>query len=299
MLKRGLATQAVAKELMKLDAGEKIPTITEFSSLLNVSRGNVQYALNRLKDSESIDIKSRGHLGSFLLEIDYLKLAEFCGVRSLVGVMPLPYSRRYEGLATGIYSMLNRGIISGNMAFMRGSINRFNALMDDRYDFAVMSALAYEQKQAEHRNLHCAVNFGPNTYVKSHVVMTPNDFDLSWTGKKVAIDTSSVDQSLLTHLYFADKDVEFVPMVYNQIMPGLQSGLIDAAVWNSDDMDLTGSIVARELQDKDLGTRDTQAVLVCKAEDSITIRLLEQTIDPEEVCKIQREVLNMTRIPWY
>ena len=111
---------------------------------LSLGRGTVQGALRLLEEMGAIRLESRGHLGTFLSRKDDQALWEIAGMSHVVGVMPLPYSRKYEGLATGLVEAFREINVPFNLAFMRGSTHRIDALQSGRYDFAVVSGLAAE-----------------------------------------------------------------------------------------------------------------------------------------------------------
>ena len=129
MGKNAIATIKVSKELLKYSVGERIPTVSEFVDSLSLARGTVQNAIKTLVDH--------------LMKKNMRVLLKFAGVRMLLGTMPLPYSRRYEGLASGlIASMENNYDLPINLAYMRGSVNRISMVLQKRYDFAVVSRYA-------------------------------------------------------------------------------------------------------------------------------------------------------------
>jgi hypothetical protein len=300
MQKRGLAIQIVARELASLNIGDKIPTITEFCEQKGISRGSVQYALDTLKGLQAIDIKPRGHLGTFIENVNCIKLAGICDAGSLVGVMPLPYTKRYEGLAAGLYSSLNTDEISSNIAFMRGSGNRLQQLMAGRYHFAVMSRLAFDEYIGRKYPIRAVVNFGLRSYVERHVVIVRKDFDGKWEGKLIGVDDSSFDQKSLTLGYFSNKKVSYFPLVYNQILTCLRNKQIDAGVWNKDDVGReVHDIETLELANPSIETKDTEAVVVCRDDDAISIRLIEKLINVEKIRTEQKEVISGERVPRY
>lgn len=300
MQKRGIAVQAIARELMPLFKGDKVPTVTQLSKKTGVSRGNVQYALENLRTHGAVKLLTRGHLGTFLEDINYIRLAQVCDIRSVVGVMPLPYSKQYEGLATGLFSALNEGNIEGNIAFMRGSGNRLKQLLSGRYDFAVMSCLAYEQYLNQGENITQVMEFPPGSFVNRHVVMVGSNFDGKWADKRVGIDYSSLDQKLLTLSYFKDKEVELVPLIYSQILQFLLDGSIDAGVWNIDDIELnTNDISILEIENHTIGSKNTQASIVCRAGDTANFRLLSELLDKEKIILQQMQVVREEIVPQY
>ena len=119
--KSGLATLQVAQILAGLEPGDRIPTVTELSEQCEMARGNIQIALNNLKQNHVIRLESHGQNGTIATEIDYVAMAQYCSNTGLTCVMPMPYGLRYEGLASGLYEELNQKGVTGAIAFMRGS----------------------------------------------------------------------------------------------------------------------------------------------------------------------------------
>ena len=101
--KSGLATLQVAQILAGLEPGDRIPTVTELSEQCAMARGNIQIALNNLKQNHVIRLESHGQNGTIATEIDYVAMAQYCSNTGLTCVMPMPYGLRYEGLASGLY----------------------------------------------------------------------------------------------------------------------------------------------------------------------------------------------------
>jgi hypothetical protein len=123
-----------------------------------------------------------------------------------------------------------------------------------------------------------------------------NKFD----GYKVGIDNSSVDQKTLTLKFFEGKKVEYVPLVYNQIVPYLRLGKVDAAVWNLDDIDLAGNhLCYGSLDNKSLNIIDTEAAVVCLKENELVYRILKRMLNRDAVLKYQKDVLSGTIMPRY
>ena len=213
MGKNAIATIKVSKELLKYSVGERIPTVSEFVDSLSLARGTVQNAIKTLVDHEAVRIESKGHLGSYLVKKNMRVLLKFAGVRMLLGTMPLPYSRRYEGLASGlIASMENNYDLPINLAYMRGSVNRISMVLQKRYDFAVVSRYAanyFIEKYPD--KIEIVVGFGAGSYLSNHVIMfhNPNIREIQ-DGMKVGIDSASIDQKELTQFVCQGKNVEFI-----------------------------------------------------------------------------------------
>ncbi len=300
MQKVGIATQLLAGCIIKFENNDKLPTISELSDELELSRGTVQGAFAILKDVGAIELQPRGHLGSYIKKIDYGKLLEISGIRGLVGVMPLPYSKRYEGFASGVCSALEQSGLAVNFAFMRGSSNRLGGLLENRYDFAVMSKLSAEYYLEKGHNLRVVKKFGNLSYVNDHVVLTREDFSGDFHCAKVGIDNSSVDQMFLTQRYFKDTNVDMIPLLYNQIVGHLVSKRIDAAIWNLDDVDLKANkLSAKVIDDIAIKYSATEAVIVCISGNELVHGLLSKFLDVPHILNIQRKVISGELLPKY
>ncbi|MBQ6820269.1 MAG: hypothetical protein IJO26_03105 [Clostridium sp.] len=301
MQKLGIAITSLAVEFLPLNKGDRIKTVSELAEIYETARGTIQSAIKFLKEEEAITLESRGHLGTFIKEIDYIKLLELTGIKSLVGVMPLPYSKRYEGLATGIYKSLNDRGVNTNLAFMRGSNNRLKALEDGRYDFAVTSRLTADFYLENKRNIQIVKSFGNFSYVNEHIIVVSKDFTGKFTnGTRIGIDTSSIDQFMLSKTYFKDLDVQYVPLSYSQFITGIKENKIDGAIWNLDDIqDRADDIKFIPLDTDKKDIKDTEAVIIATKSNSIVPVLFSRTLNVEEVKEYQRLVLEKKIMPQY
>ncbi|MPN38329.1 hypothetical protein SDC9_185853 [bioreactor metagenome] len=91
-----------------------------------------------------------------------------------------------------------------------------------------------------------------------------------------------------------------MPLIYSQIIPFLQQGKIDAAVWNLDDIDLERNhLCYRELDNRRLNIIDTEAAIVCMKDNEIAHNILQKMLSPEQVLQYQKEVLEGTLMPRY
>lgn len=295
--KSGLATLEVAQILAKLSPGDRIPTVTELSEQCSMARGNIQIALNNLKQNQVIQLESHGQHGTFATQIDYLALARYCSNTDLTCVMPLPYTLRYEGLASGLFSELNQNGVTGVIAFMRGSGYRLKCVEEKRFHLCVMSRFAYDHYAKEGKDIQLIAQFGPQSYVAQHRIFLNPHFDGNWTGCRVGIDEHSVDQELLTRACFAGKDIQYVPIIYSQLIPFLHSGEIDAGLWSADM--LPEGLRSNPMPPIDDQESDTVAVLACRKSDNITAQLVRRLLDPQQVLSTQRRVMEKQMIPRY
>ncbi|MDY0406732.1 GntR family transcriptional regulator YhfZ [Virgibacillus sp. 179-BFC.A HS] len=297
-----MAAKKIAQELIYVDEGDRIPRVDDFVQSLSLGRGTVQGALKVLEDLRSIRLESRGHLGTFLIDKNVHLLKEIAGVGSFMGAMPLPYSPLYEGLATGMIEVSYRMHERMNLAYMRGSKQRLEGLRARRYDFVVMSLLAAEEEMKHHENLNIAMDFGPQTYVMKHqIFLADATKEHIEEGMRIGIDYTSIDQSKITLLECENLDVELVPINYMQLFENLQSGSLDAAVWNSDE-----SRANRVFKKVDFRTKKARHVaekastsIILTEKDRADVQNFLSQLDKQEIIEIQQLVVNKKKLPHY
>lgn len=237
MSKNGAVAVHLAREFIAFQPADRIETVGNYAKRFKTGRGTVQAALKLLQDEKAVTLESRGHLGTFITNIDYQTLWKLAGMGAIRGVMPLPYSKRYEGMATGLYKAFEEADLPFSLAFMRGAHKRVEALAAADYDFAVTSELAACYEKQKYTNLEILRLFGVGSYVGSHkIIFRDSSRREIEAGMRVGIDPYSPDQFLLTKYECEGIEVEYVETFYNQILNKLNSGQIDAAVWNKDEI---------------------------------------------------------------
>ncbi|WP_164217174.1 GntR family transcriptional regulator YhfZ [Virgibacillus sp. YIM 98842] len=300
--KNGLAAKEIAKKLIDFKEGSRIPRVSDLAKEMVVGNGTVQGALKVLSEVHAIKLESRGHLGTFLIKKDIHLLKEVAGVGALIGAMPLPYSAKYEGFATGIMKVSEDLLDRIDLAYMRGSKQRLDALKSRRYDFVVMSQLAAEEELKNSVNLEIVLNFGEQSYVTGHQIFFANEKHSRITeGMRVGIDYTSTDQSRITLLECEKIEVELIPVNYMQLFEMLLNGDLDAAVWNADEhrareafrLGEFQSVKAKEIADK----ASTSVILIEKERTEVKEYLLK--LDKDKILDIQEKVVNKEMFPQY
>lgn len=300
MQKNGLVLVHLAQTLLAKQEGDKLETIINISSELKVGRGTVQTALKNLQAFGALDFETRGHKGSIITQIDYGMLMKISGIKNLVGVMPLPYSKRYEGLATGIYKTLNNEGISTNLAFMSGAERRIHSLLDGRYDFCIMSRLSAKHYEKEHVPIEIIANLGDKTYVNQHTLIVNNNFNDFFDGMKIGVDYSSFDQVDMTHKYFKGKNMTIVPIKYNQIIESIKNGNIDGSIWSFEENIIKNiDIKCIDITNTTHSMENTQAVVVTRCDDVGVKNYFKRFFKAEQVERIQRDVIENKIMPNY
>lgn len=301
MQKNGLVAMRLAREFITLEIGDRIKTIAEYTEKYKTARGTVQSAIKLLERYYAISLDHKGHLGTFIRHLDYKVLWEFTDIGTIMGVMPLPYSKLYEGLATGLYKTASKSNIPFSLAYMRGAQARIDALSSRRYDFVITSKLAALYSIKNKIEIDIAVEFGEFTYVNEHAMIFADASRRSIEdGMKVGIDRSSIDHSLLTLDQCEGKRIELIDLAYNQIIMKLNTGEIDAAIWNIDEIiERKLNIKYYPLSDDKFGGQDTEAVMVVNNDNFEIKNLLEHFINKATVKECQKGVVQGTIIPNY
>jgi YhfZ C-terminal domain/Helix-turn-helix domain len=298
LTRAGAASIELAKRLLVVEEGERLPTVAQYARQLGTGVGTVQRALGLLEDGGAVDLEPRGRLGTYLGRIDRPKLWEASQRGLMIGLMPLPYTRRYEGLATGLRTELEGLGIPFSIAFMSGAAVRLKALSSG-HDFAIVSKLAARRGIDERRPLKESIDFGPGTFVEGHCLV--------WASKrrprspKIGIAMESLDQLELARREFGEA-ADYVDVPYLQVVDRLRAKEFDVTVWARDglrdaaDLTITGfsSPDARAVE-----PLNTTAVLVTPTSDPVAGAFIESEIDANAVRSIQREVLEGKRVPRY
>ncbi len=151
--KEGVVITTLARYLLGEKCGNRLKTIdelaTECRSSVGLTQaalkiGLTQAALKTLESSGAIRIERRGRNGSYLVEMDNKALLTHVDINNVVCAMPLPYTRLYEGLASGLKAQFDG--IPFYYAHMRGADIRVECLLNGVYDMAVVSRLAAERR---------------------------------------------------------------------------------------------------------------------------------------------------------
>ncbi|MFD2628900.1 GntR family transcriptional regulator YhfZ [Oceanobacillus kapialis] len=300
--KNGLAAKEIASKMLHIKEGSRIPRVSDFAEEFSIGNGTVQGALKVLEKLHAIKLEARGHMGTFLLNKDIHLLKEIAGEGSFIGAMPLPYSIKYEGLATGLIEASESLYKHINLAYMRGSKQRLDALKSRRYDFIIMSQLAAEEEIEKNENLEIAINFGPQTYVSTHqIFFADKENNKIIDGMRVGVDYTSIDQSRITLLECEGLDVELVSVNYMQLFDMLITGEIDAAVWNADENRTNSEMgvgTFRSSRAKEIAHKATSSVVLIEKERLDVKNYLEK-LEIMNIVETQTKVVRKEKLPHY
>ncbi len=290
--KIGIAVNLLAQDLLSRKVGDRIPSISEYQQLLDVSRGTVQNSLAYLKDNGAITLVSRGHMGTFIETLNVRRLQECSFNKELLGAMPLPYSACYQGLATALFQVFEP--FAFNLIYARGAESRLRLIESGVCQFYVCSRYAAEQAIESGEEVEIVADLGPGTYLSRHVlVLRDPEAKQITSGMRVAYDRASVDHRNITKMICDHiPDVHLVQMRAHQIVHSIRSGLIDAGVWNLDEIVESGyqGLNVVPLDGIVDVSRFSSAVVVVRKGEPALGQVLRQCLDVQKIRRIQEDV---------
>ncbi len=288
----GVAVNRLAQDLMSRKAGDRIPSVSEYEEILQVSRGTVQNSVTYLKEKGAISLISRGYLGTYIEKINYRCLQECTFKKELLGAMPLPYSLSYQGFATALYQVFSP--LTFNLVYARGAESRLRLISADVCQFIICSRYTAEEAVRTQKDVEIVMDFGPGSYLSSPaLVLRDSNAKGIESGMRVAYDRTSPDQQHITELVCKGvDDVEYVEIHAHQTISAIRSGLIDAGIWNMDEILESGhqdlNIIPLD-NFVDVSAYSTATVLVRKG-DSATKQILEHYLDKDIITGVQNDV---------
>ncbi|MES9619418.1 GntR family transcriptional regulator YhfZ [Streptomyces tuirus] len=303
LTRNGLAARQLAVLLLGQKEDTRLPRVRDLAQRLGVGNGTVQAALQLLEESGAIETVARGHLGTFLVRSDRAVLWRLSGLGTLLASMPLPYSRRYEGLATGLRAAFEEAGAPFAITFMRGAGTRAAALIEGKADLVVLSRFAADRLVEQHP-VELVADLGPATYVGAHGLLLRHGADPDAAGLRVAVDSASEDQRMLTERAFAGREVTWVEASYMQLPDLFARGDVDATVWNLDEVHagLGPGVDALPLGDeitRDLSLRNSSAAIIGRTREAQALTVVRELLDLSVVTAVQSEVLGGKRLPSY
>jgi hypothetical protein len=300
--KHGQVVANLATELLSRVPGDQTLRVQEYATLFDASAGTVQSALNYLQAASVARLEGRGRRGTVIRELQYPLLWSLALNRPLIGIMPLPYTKRFEGLATGIRSQFSQHPIDLDLRFMRGATSRLQALSSRECDWVVLSQFAAETANAHGFEVEIVMAFTPQTYMARHILLLSALFTKLQDGVKVGIDLRSPDHTAVVRSISRGKQVKFIEIDYSQGLELIRTGMIDATVWSHEDIpaefdDL--AFISLDEQAEPILTQTSEAAIVVSRGNLQALHVLKAILNQAELCQIQQEVVQKLRLPSY
>lgn len=294
--KEGVALASLARYLLGEQGGNRLKTIDELAAECQFSVGLIQAALKTLENSGAIVIERRGRNGSWLVSTDNTALFTHLDLHNIVCAMPLPYTRLYEGLASGLKAQFQD--MPFYYAHMRGADVRVECLANGVYDMAVVSKLS-ARRYLETGSLVIALELGPHSYVSEHRLICRQGE--RGAIRRVGLDSRSTDQKIMTDAWFQHQDIELVNVSYHECLSQISRGEIDAAIWNvgSETQLAALGLESSALEDNARFVEATEAVILTRADDYPVLQLVQMRVDPQALLAHQQRVVDGLDDPSY
>ncbi len=284
-------TRAVlAKRLLDVPRGERIPSTATLAASAGVGFGTVQSALRGLLNEGAITITTHGHQGSRLVDRDIVALWGACDRGAVAAVLPPAQSSEFSGLATALTLAFEGAGVPLHLTFRQGARTRMALLDEGRVDFTVVSAST--AAELDQRTAHSEL---PEfTYYRrgSVLVITASGHEPDPDGR-VATDPASYDHGLLTRAEFPNARLVEAP--YGRIPDLVARGDADAAVWHatsSSPLAIAAGLSLHELtrpSPADQGSM-SRAALAWRADEPGMAALLDHLLDPSTLALVQSDV---------
>ncbi|MBR0129737.1 MAG: hypothetical protein IJM08_00360 [Firmicutes bacterium] len=301
--KLGEVIMQLSRMLLSYSEKDQLPTNQTLAKELNAGVGTIQSAFKYFEENGALSLASHGHQGTVIETIDYIKLFKCNPTLWITGEMPLLYSTALEGLATALYKEFDRADVLLKLTYVRGGKTRINYLKEDKVDFTVCSRMTAEEAVAKDPGLEILMSLGPKTYVPfSGIFFSRPGCSEIEDGMKMGVDMDSMDHVKLNHLAAGEKKVDFVRLKYSEIIPKIVSGEIDATVWSFDnirtsEMEKCYLVPAAGELEKKIAPAEEAVLLITK--DHYAKNLIRAVLDIEDICRIQKAVIERKLIPSY
>lgn len=291
--------RSLARELMAMPPGCRLPSIRELAERFDASVGATQGVLASLATDGAVVLDTHPRRGGVLVARDIAALYRVLEAGPLLVSMSLPSTERIHGLATAIKERLGAHGLESYLVFTRGSRPRLDALRQGRHHLTVVSALTAEALGPP--DLETMLVMSPGTFVREHRVYFVEGRARDGR-RRVAVDRSSFDFERLSQLEFAGRDVELVPLNYLVAVREMIAGTVDEVILDVDDalMRFPPSIGSRPFSDgvrASLDHANTRAAFVCRSDDAVVQTIVRECLDPALLAAVQRDVVAGVRSP--
>lgn len=231
IFKLALAEQYLSFLISTMTEGGRLPSIKAIAEELNLSVGIIQKALAKLESIDAVFLEKKGHCGSFLKNKDLTKLYVINQRTPLFCTLPLPYTLRYEGLASSIYHLTHQ-FTPCYFIHTRGASLRLELVGSGKSDMAIVSRFAFETMKCS--ELEIAYSYGVHSYLNRHIIVLRPQENLNQV-QTIGFDSKSHDQQFLIEKVFSDPKLIFKDINYHTLISKLINKEIDATILNEDE----------------------------------------------------------------
>jgi hypothetical protein len=288
--KSWLINRQIARDLIGFSAGDRLPTIQDFTRKHASSRGIVQKALEGLQKNGAITLEKRGKMGTYIGNIDEKLLFRGGGLEYMTATMPPAVTGDLAGLATGICDVMEDCPVPFNFAFIHGADKRGAALSRMVYDFAVTSLSAANRIVSRYPNLEIMMPLEGSVYSPPFVLCSKRPGAAISDGDRIAVDPSSTDQYFLTRQLCRGKKARIIERPYVTCRALFIAGEIDFLVYRNEDWIETYKVAAEPIGRGRQREYMLPAILINKQNYNIG-NILKAFIRPPLIAESQTAVL--------
>lgn len=243
---------SIAKGFIGMPIGSRIPTITDYAEAFSCSRGIVQNSLAFLEDQRAVVMDKQGRKGTYLVGKNEDQLYRYSGLNHLTASMPPPINRHFAGLATAICSGMSQCKIPFTFAFVQGSENRVQALLNGAYDFVVTTQFAAEEYVALYPEIEIAFPFQGCEYALPYKLFINGSGKTGVEdGMTIAVDPTSSDHVALSEEVCQGKQVTVKEMPLISGILAFYTGQVDCIVFRDGIDQVNNNLVNLILNSKD------------------------------------------------
>lgn len=294
--KHGSMTTNLSRDIMSLEAGDRLPTIIEYTEKFSVSRGLVQNSISLLEDEGCFVLSRSGKLGTLLTEIDYEKLHKHTLWDPMVGAMPIPFNDIFRSLATALYFDSRKLPLESSIAYVSGAKNRWSMLSKGFFDYIVTSVATAGYILAADDNIELLFTLPECRYAEPYCLIFMDNKDTEIRdGMKVGVDPDAIDQTQISKAMCRGKDVEFVNMPIESTVEIVYNHSVDCMIvrnekWFRNNLNLNRYPV--ETSDYPINDTIVPAILINKDNYGIK-KLLNKFLSPESIALAQSHALTI------
>lgn len=231
----------VAREVLSVGVGGRLPITSELQQRYGVGSGTVQRALSEVREHGAA-LRPRGQRGTFVTDIDLPALWSLAQLGSVDILLPATESAEMKALIAALSRAVDSTVGADlTVSVQSGASSRIDAVREGRADGAVMSSGALEHvagvavdrdPSITVRGGWCIVSMGHGSYYRDgSIQVIARDPDRT-TWARVGVDPRSSDHVRLSDAEFRGSDVEVVDAPFVRVPALVHDGTIDAGIWH-------------------------------------------------------------------
>lgn len=230
-----LTLRELARDVIRRGPGARLATSARYQERLNVGSGTIQKALRELSRLGAVELRSRGHQGTFVIDSDLSLLWAVAGLAPVRLVLTPPGALDGYGLTRGIGDEFARLGVPLELSYARGGAERVRCVEEGRATVAVVSGGAAEAFLPEKSELD-SLDLGSDTYYSEDSIGVLRREGFSAEGPpdiRVGIDSRSADHVALTHAEFPPADgYTYVECDFVRMPAAVLERRVDVGVWH-------------------------------------------------------------------